>query len=280
MGRAAGSRLACLARAEGDSLSLRGPSGMNVRELVLPPQGGRRTVLVIDGRPVPVTLRRHRAARRLILRIDARGDGVVVTVPWGASFADALDFAASQAGWIWAQTRRKPDLVPLRPGSEVPVRGLIHQVVHRHGGRRPVWIEAGEPPRLCVSGDLPHAERRISDWLKAEARRDLLAASSAYARRMNARFSRLTVRDTTSRWGSCSTTGALSYSWRLVLAPASVLDYVAAHEVAHLIEMNHGRAFWGLVEAHCPGAAEARRWLKRNGHALHRYGAAGGRDLS
>jgi predicted metal-dependent hydrolase len=91
---------------------------------------------------------------------------------------------------------------------------------------------------------------------------------------MGVRFTSLTVRDTSSRWGSCSSARALSYSWRLVLAPPFVLDYVAAHEVAHLIEMNHGRAFWTLVEAHCARAGEARRWLKTHGRNLHRYGAA------
>jgi predicted metal-dependent hydrolase len=116
-------------------------------------------------------------------------------------------------------------------------------------------------------------ERRLVDWLKAEARRDLLAASSNYGRQMGMRWTRLTVRDTATRWGSCSAAGALSYSWRLVLAPPFVLDYVAAHEVAHLREMNHGRSFWGLVEAHCARAGEARRWLKAHGQGLHRYGA-------
>jgi predicted metal-dependent hydrolase len=99
-------------------------------------------------------------------------------------------------------------------------------------------------------------------------------ATRHYAARMNVDFASITVRDTSSRWGSCSTTRALSYSWRLIMAPPFVLDYVAAHEVAHLLEMNHGRAFWTLVEAHCARAGEARRWLKAHGRALHRYAAA------
>jgi hypothetical protein len=234
----------------------------------------RRSSLLIDGRSVPVALKRNRNARRIILRLDPQTAGVVLTVPWTTSYEAALDFAASQAAWIWAQSRRMVAPVRLRPGANVPVRGVEHAIVHRAGARRPVWTEAGDPPQLCVSGDPAHAERRAADWLKAQAKQDLRAATRDYAARMNVQFASITVRDTSTRWGSCSSTRALSYSWRLVLAPSFVLNYVAAHEVAHLVEMNHGRAFWTLVEAHCPRAGEARRWLKAHGRALHRYAAA------
>lgn len=233
----------------------------------------RQDAIVVDGRPVPVTLRRHHGARRMILRLESLGDGVVITVPPGASSRQALEFAAKQADWIAAQSRRRPATIPLRPGLAVPLRGIEHIILHHPLMRQPVWPERGEPPRLWVSGGLEHVERRLLDWLKAEARRDLLAASGNYGRQMGVRWARLTVRDTATRWGSCSTTGALSYLWRLVLAPPFVLDYVAAHEVAHLREMNHGRTFWGLVETHCARAGEARRWLKAHSQGLHRYGA-------
>ena len=233
----------------------------------------RRSSLVIDGRTMPVTMKRNRNARRIILRLDPKTEGIVLTVPWTTSFEAALDFAASQAAWIWAQSRRMLAPVRLAPGASVPLRGVEHAIVHRGGARRPVWVECA-PPQLCVSGDPSHAERRAADWLKAQAKHDLRAAARDYAARMGVQFASLTVRDTSTRWGSCSSTKALSYSWRLVLAPPFVLDYVAAHEVVHLIEMNHGRAFWTLVEAHCPRAGEARRWLKTHGRTLHRYGAA------
>jgi hypothetical protein len=237
--------------------------------------GLRRSSLLIDGRAMPVTMKRNRNARRIILRLDPRTEGIVLTVPWTTSYDAALDFAASQAAWIWAQSRRMVAPARLRPGEHVPLRGVEHVIMHRVGVRRPVWVEPGDPPQLCVSGDPAHAERRAADWLKTQAKHDLRAATRAYAARMNVQFASITVRDTSTRWGSCSSARALSYSWRLVLAPPFVLDYVAAHEVAHLIEMNHGRAFWTLVEAHCPRAGEARRWLKANGRALHRYGAPG-----
>lgn len=202
--------------------------------------------------------------------MDEAGEGILLTLPRGASPDRALDFAASQAAWIWSQRGKRAAPVPLAPEAVFPLRGVPHKLAHKPGERGSVWLEAGV---ICVAGRVEHVERRVVDWLKREARRDLSAASRAYAESMGARYTRLTLRDTASRWGSCSSSGALSYSWRLILAPSHVLDYVAAHEVAHLVEMNHSREFWALVERHCPRAGEARRWLKTSGKSLHFYGA-------
>jgi predicted metal-dependent hydrolase len=149
------------------------------------------------------------------------------------------------------------------------LRGIGHTIVHRPGARGSVWRD-GET--IIVAGDPAHLARRLRDWLKLEARRDLLAASERYAQAMEARFSRLSVRDQSSRWGSCSAGGNLSYSWRLIFAPAFVLDYVAAHEVGHLRHMDHGPRYWRLVLTHCPRAREAQHWLRCHGAGLHRYG--------
>ena len=113
--------------------------------------------------------------------------------------------------------------------------------------------------------------RRIAGWLKAEARTHLAAASGHYSARVGQSYAKLALRDTRSRWGSCSTTGTLSYSWRLIMAPPQVLDYVAAHEVAHLVEMNHSPAFWRVVEDLMPDYDVPRRWLRTDGSALHHY---------
>ena len=228
--------------------------------------------LVIDGRRLPVTFRRHAGARRIVLRLDREHAGVVLTLPPGASAQAALEFAARQAGWIWTRLGRAPVGVPFLPGETIPVRGVGHVIVHEAAARGLVRAEARETPALVVPGGLDHVPRRVAEWLKAQARRDLLARSCAHAEAMEVRFVRVSVRDTVSRWGSCSTSGALSYSWRLILAPPFVLDYVCAHEVAHLKHMNHGPRFWALVERHVPRMEEARTWLKREGARLQRYG--------
>jgi predicted metal-dependent hydrolase len=167
-----------------------------------------------------------------------------------------------------------PQPTPFRHGAIVPLRGEPHRIEHRPGERGTVWVELGDDGArtLCVAGEAPHIARRIRDYLKREAKRELEAASRAYAEQLGVKVKRVSVRDQASRWGSCSNTGVLSYSWRLILAPPFVLDYLAAHEVAHLVEMNHSRAFWRVVGRICPNTARAKTWLDTHGADLHRYG--------
>ena len=232
--------------------------------------------LVVDGQEIPVQLKRNARARRIILRLNPKGHGVTLTVPTGMPEREAIEFARSNTAWIAARLKRQPECVAFGDGAEIPLRGQMHTLRHLPSARGTVWPEPalmeGEQPAICIAGRAEHLERRVRDWLKAEARKDLVAASSHYADRMGLKFSKITVRDQTSRWGSCSSAGALSYSWRLILAPADVLDYVAAHEVAHLAEMNHGPRFWKLVETHCPQTKTARHWLKQHGTTLHKFG--------
>jgi predicted metal-dependent hydrolase len=131
-------------------------------------------------------------------------------------------------------------------------------------------------PRICVSGGEAHGSRRLSDWLRAEAKADLAARVAHHAANLGVQPKRISIRDQSSRWGSCSTTGTISFSWRLIFAPSYVLDYVAAHEVAHLREMNHGPRFWRLVRDTMPDVQKARNWLKQKGTELHRFAISGG----
>jgi predicted metal-dependent hydrolase len=221
-----------------------------------------------------VRLRRHRQARRYTLRIHNATREVVLTMPPRGSLKEAQDFAQKHGGWIAARLHRLPEAAPFSHGTIVPLRGVPHRIVHRPGARGTVWAETnihGER-LLCVAGEAPHVDRRVSDYLKREARADLESASARAASILGLRLKRLTIRDQSSRWGSCSTTGALSYSWRLILAPPFVLDYLAAHEVAHLIEMNHSPRFWRLVDRLCPNVRRAKAWLDAHGADLHRYG--------
>ena len=235
--------------------------------------GVSQTSLVIDGKSVPVTLRRNANARRFILRLDKTGKGVIVTVPPHGSDRAAMEFAAGQAVWIRQQQVKQKPATSFADGTALPLRGVDHVITHVPKTRGTVWVRDGVPPQVCVAGRPEHLPRRVKDWLKAEARQDLQTASRHYADAMDLQFNRITIRDQSTRWGSCSSSGGLSYSWRLILAPGFVLDYVAAHEVAHLSVMDHSRRFWSLVEAHCPHTAQARAWLKSHGRSLHRHGA-------
>lgn len=223
-----------------------------------------------------VRVRRHRQARRYTLRIHSATREVVLTMPPRGNLKEARAFAEKHSGWIAGRLEKLPEPAPFAPGALLPLRGVDHRIVHRRGERGTVWVEAnGDEQTLCVAGEAPHIARRVGDFLKREAKRDLEAASRRAAKSLGVTMRRISIRDQSSRWGSCSTTGVLSYSWRLILAPPFVLDYLAAHEVAHLIEMNHSRRFWRLVESICPDLRRAKAWLDANGSTLHRFGSSG-----
>jgi predicted metal-dependent hydrolase len=232
--------------------------------------------IAFDGATYPVELRRNAQARRYTLRIRAADRTVMLTMPMRGSVKEARAFAERSGGWIAARLKRLPQPIPFADGLELPLRDVPHRIAHRPGARGTVWSEPGEPPLLCVAGDGVHLARRVRDFLKREAKRDLDVASRRYVALLGVAVKRISVRDQSSRWGSCTAAGVLSYSWRLILAPPFVLDYLAAHEVAHLVEMNHSPRFWAILQRICPDCARARGWLNAHGTALHRYGADGG----
>jgi predicted metal-dependent hydrolase len=233
------------------------------------------------GETLSVALKRVRGARRYTLRVRAATRDVVLSMPARGSLESALDFARRHAAWISARLARLPDVVPFEPGERVPLRGVEHVIV-ASGERGFVWTQGpdgeGGSPRLCVGGEPQFTARRVLDFLKREARRDLDVAVRRHAEALGKQARRIAVRDTTSRWGSCSADGALSFSWRLVLAPPYVLDYLAAHETAHLEHMNHSPAFWRLARRLTPDADRAEAWLSAHGAGLHRYGTRAERE--
>jgi predicted metal-dependent hydrolase len=229
--------------------------------------------ILFDAAIYIVRLRRHRQARRYTLRIAAATREVILTIPPRGTLKEAREFAQKHGGWIAARLGRLPEAVRFAHGILVPLRGTPHRIVHRAGVRGTVWVETdgANEPLLCVAGEAPHVDRRVGDFLRREAKRDLETASLRFAAALGVGIRRVAVRDQASRWGSCSSTGVLSYSWRLILAPAFVLNYLAAHEVAHLAEMNHSARFWRLVQGLCPDHQRAKVWLDVHGGDLHRY---------
>jgi predicted metal-dependent hydrolase len=254
---------------------LGGFSAMSLRALLYRRPSEPAAIEIIFDRAIyPVRMRRHRQARRYTLRIDAVSREVVLTIPPRGTVKEAREFAQKHGGWIAARLERLPEAAPFAHGTEVPLRGVMHRISHRRGQRGTVWTECDMRGNrlLCVAGEAPHVDRRVGDFLKREARRDLEAATGMYGARLGVSIKRVSVRDQSSRWGSCSNTGALSFSWRLILAPSFVLNYLAAHEVAHLRELNHSPRFWRLLAKLDPNAERAKRWLDVHGADLHRYG--------
>ena len=227
------------------------------------------STILIGEQTLDVVFRRHAQARRLVLRLNMHGTQVQVTVPKGVSRARALDFTERSRSWISSRIASHGGNVHLKPGERIPLRGAEYEI--RHIAARRGLIAIDEEARLIhVPGDPPHVPRRLLDWLKAEARAELTLATNRYAAMMEVRPARISIRDQRTRWGSCSAGGDLSYSWRLILVPPHVLDYVAAHEVAHLKHLDHSPRFWRLVLTHCPTAGKAKAWLKTHGQSVHR----------
>lgn len=216
--------------------------------------------------PVEIVLKRSARARRFSLRVSRLDGRVTLSLPARARETEAMAFARAQEAWIRETLADMPQRRGVGIGSLVPVEGRLLRLAP--GAGRAVRVEGDS---LLIPGDPAQAGVRAGAFLKALARERLVAASDRYAAQIGRRVARVSLRDTRSRWGSCAQDGALMYSWRLVMAPPAVLDYVAAHEVAHMVEMNHSDRFWAVVERLYPGWQVQRKWLHTQGQALHQY---------
>ena len=231
--------------------------------------------LEIRGAVQRVALKRTAQARRFTLRVSAARHNVVLTMPKHGSFTAAEAFARRHAAWIAEKLDVVVPRVPFAPGAIIPLRGCHHRAEQRPGLLCQVWVEesiAGAEPRLCISGPESKFAATLGRFLHAEAKRDLTEAAGRHATAAGKVVRGLTLRDTRSRWGSCTASGTVNFSWRLILAPPFVLDYLAAHEVAHLVHMNHSAAFWAVARRLAPRIDEAEAWLKQHGASLHFYG--------
>jgi predicted metal-dependent hydrolase len=226
-------------------------------------------ILRFGDREVEIWCRRNRRSRHMILSLDAAEGVFRLTLPQGITVEEGLAFAAQKRRWILARLDELPPRVPFAPGAIVPFLGEPHLIVHEPLVRRGVWRENGA---IHACGLAEHVARRVRDHLKREARAILLPRTHDKAQRIDCPVAHVGLRDPRTRWGSCSSDGTISLSWRLILAPEEVLDYVVAHEVAHLVHQDHGRAFWRLVGELTPSVAGPQRWLKSHGPELHRYG--------
>ncbi len=236
-------------------IALKGPATMN-----------------IAGEAVPVTIRINPRARRHLIKVEPSTRSVVLVTPSRHTVESALEFARANRDWIAEEVRAVPHGRPFLPGRRIPYLGESHKIVHRPYARRGVWVEDG---KINVSGTEDYVPRRVLDFLKTSAREEFADRAHDHARTLRVKINRLAVRDTSTRWGSCSCSGTLSFSWRLVLAPYHVLDYVAAHEVAHLRHLDHSDRFWRTVDRLTPWADECEEWLDRHGAQLYSYGREG-----
>ena len=219
----------------------------------------------IDGHSYPICIRRNARAKRIILRLNTKSEGVIVTLPYGVSEKEAYQMAERHKVWISNQLLKHPKLSSPSEGGSFPVRGQSHHIVH--SGKKRGLIQQDETS-LIVSGEMDFLKRRLKDWLIQQAKQDITPQAYELADKLNKKINHISFKDTKTRWGSCSSGGNLSFNWRLIMAPPEILRYVVAHEVSHLAHMNHSADFWETVHFLFSDHKRARHWLKRHGSSL------------
>jgi predicted metal-dependent hydrolase len=234
------------------------------------PRKTHRHTLQLEEALLPLTVRKRRGTRRMVLRYQPLTREVTLTLPPYVSLREALAFAHSRRAWLSRQMAQYGAPIVFTDGAEIPVLGRSYRIRHMAQGR---GVVSAADEELQVFGAPEFLARRVRDWVRAQLKDEIARRADAYGALLGVQARRITLRDTHSRWGSCSADGQLSFSWRLAFAPYAVMDYVVAHEVVHLREMNHGARFWKLVAEVCPEQQRARRWLAKHGHTLYRYGA-------
>lgn len=229
----------------------------------------RRDLEAIDPK---LNLRISGRARRLALRLDTKAGAMNLVIPPRASLKKAIEFAHANQDWIRSQTSRLPDRVSLKDGAVIPMLGQDRRIcITLNQDLKRTSIELKEK-EIHVLTNLENPTPRIMRWLKKQVHEELTRIATEKARIVNKPIAKLQVRDTTSRWGSCSSHGTLSFSWRIIFAPPVVMDYLVAHEVAHLVHMNHSPRFWALCEKLSTDLSTGRKWLRDHGHSLMQYG--------
>jgi predicted metal-dependent hydrolase len=226
--------------------------------------------LTLPGGPTRVQWRRNARARRISLRIDAGKGMVVVTLPLRAGRRAGMALLMTHADWVSDRIARLPSMIRFGDGEVFPINGKPYRIRHVPQARGGAWLANDE---LHVTGAPEFLCRRVTDFLRTEARRRFTAMVVTKAGTAALHVRRVTVKDTSSRWGSCAPDGSIALCWRLIMAPEFVQDYVVAHEVAHLRHMNHGPRFWDLVARLTPHTATAMMWLRNEGARLQRTGA-------
>ncbi|MCP1198988.1 M48 family metallopeptidase [Notoacmeibacter sp. MSK16QG-6] len=231
----------------------------------------------VGERALPLAIHRNPRARRLILRIVPGGRSLRVTAPPQVSQREIDAFLARNAGWL-AERLDRHDGCTLSNGGELSFRGKTYRIAHsgKLRGLPQLNDDEAAEPTLVVHGPEAALRKRIGDFLRREAEAMMVPLARRHARTLGRPIKAVRFRDTRSRWGSCTADGTLSFSWRIMMAPDFVIDYLVAHEVAHLAEMNHGPRFWAQCRDLCPRVDEAKAWLKEHGGRLQAVDFSGG----
>jgi hypothetical protein len=217
---------------------------------------------------LPIIIRKHPRSQRMVIRYQPLQHSVGLTLPRYVSIRQGLHFVEEKRAWLEQQIRENVRQIPLIHGQAIPMFGREY-TIHHTGGRGVVALKGDN---ILVPGEPEFLNRRLREWLKRQTAAEINRIATIKAKTINKKYKKIIMRDTTSRWGSCSHDGNLSFSWRLVFAPFEVLEYVVSHEIAHLKHHNHSQAFWKVVELLYPDHETTQKWLRTKGTILYAYG--------
>lgn len=226
-----------------------------------------------DALGVPARLSVNPRARRLSIRIDGRAGEAVVVAPSERGLSQAVAFARTKADWMRQRLAERPNGTPLEPGATIPLFGRDTRLAATGGAGAARLTEDADGPLIVSGGEGEAFARRVENLFKRVARETLQARTDVHLRTLGLRPVKMSIADPKSRWGSCSPHNrSIRYSWRVVMAPHAVIDYLAAHEVAHLVHGDHSPAYWSVVQRLVGDHRPHRKWLRENGPALHAVG--------
>lgn len=222
---------------------------------------------------VPARLSVNPRARRLSIRIDGRVGEAVLVAPSERKLGDVVAFARSKTGWMRERLAARPDGTPLAPGGAISLFGRTTRLQATGGAGAARLVEAADGPVILSGGEGEAFARRVENLLKRLARQVLVERTEHHLRALGQRPVKVSIADARSRWGSCSPHNrTIRYSWRVIMAPPAVADYLAAHEVAHLVHADHSPAYWSVVERLVGDHRPFRKWLREHGPKLHAVG--------
>jgi len=223
----------------------------------------------LSGDPVPVEIKNNVRGKNICLRIDSHAGQVVLSLPHYVSIQEGINFLQSKSAWVQKSFKNFIPKQKFVPNLQINLLGVSYILLHNPQAREGVQIHDNH---IYVSGELEHFSRRVGDFIKRKFLEYAFKIAHAKAQLLNVKVYRVNLKDQKTRWGSCTSEGNISLSWRLALAPLEVAEYVIAHEVCHLREMNHGVNFWNLIyEVYNSDIAAAKLWLKENAKLLYAY---------
>ena len=229
------------------------------------------STITLEGEEFPIAIKRHATAKRYTLRYDGEQELIKLTIPKRASIKGGLEFTASRANWLFGQMHKVADRTELAPGAEFPLLGLNTLLAHEAGRGMAELDESEQPQTLTIRGGADFFNSRLKRYLSRYLKEFITPIANEYAGTLGVKFKKVSIRDTKTHWGSCTPDGNLSFAFRLVFAEPEIVDYIVAHEVAHLRELNHSKDFWQLTEQLCPDYKTHRKWLKEHGSELERF---------